>query len=154
MKRRRAALRMGRLFLDTNIYLAALKEEKYEASLLFERALGCEFYIVYCERIAMEIENKFPELEADMIDLKEKLLSKNKLILITENSSDKRDALRLMRDLKIQQAFLGLEDCLFGVLAKRHKCILVSEDKKLVESLRNYKFNARKLSFLFPEHGD
>lgn len=140
---------MGRIFCDTNIFIAALRGEKQEAELLFERALSCEFTIIYNDRIELEVMNKYPELVSDLEGMLKTLQGKGRLEAVKVQSIDIRDALRFMRDLKMQQANLGYEDCLFGILAKKNKCILVSEDKKLVENLRRYKFNARKLSFFF-----
>ncbi|MFH1258112.1 MAG: PIN domain-containing protein, partial [Candidatus Micrarchaeota archaeon] len=123
---------MGRLFLDTNIYLGALREEKAQANLLFERALSCEFEIIYCELIESEIYRKYPDLAGCLADQLEKLLKKKKLIYTEISPNERREAIRLMKILKTNGINIGYEDCIFGVKARNSGSILVSEDKMMV----------------------
>jgi len=121
-----------KVFVDTNIFIDYYLDRKDNflplgefAFQFFKRAIECEFFILICDFIVLEL--------CEVLNLDEKelnkilfadLIKKNKITKIDFNEKQYKEAGDLSKS-----KLIPFSDALFAVLARAHNAILISRDK-------------------------
>ena len=127
-------------FVDTHIFIDfyfdrsdRIKPLGEFAFQFFKRAVECEYFVLICQQVIDEISSVLSIDEKDFRDILLGNLKKaNKVELVSVSKSQLREA----RDIATAKN-LSLFDCLFAILARDNKAMLVSRDKHHHETLAN-----------------